>query len=173
MMPDTKTDRQKTSAEGLPFSLSRLSLAVGFLRLLRALGLQSLGAKEPFGDECNPLVAPALAVLPGRVGPAAILSSGFLDPHPPACERIELRALFYNGSRLFEYRSDLTSHHEDWRFLLFEGDSSAYHPLVVAEEDGRRFRRDFHYRLEQTGQEFGVVLRETPPRRFPASPAPH
>ena len=63
--------------------------------------------------------------------------------------------------------------HEDWRFLPFEGDSSAYHPLVVTEEDGLRWRREFYYRLEQTGSEFGVVLREAPPQRFPVSPEPN
>lgn len=168
MSHSTPPDMQKAKAGRPPW---RLSLTVGLLRLLRALGWQSPGAKEPFGDARNPLVARALAALPGRVGPAAILSSGFLDPHPPACEHIQIRALFYNGNRLFEYRADLTPDHEDWRFLPFEGDSSDYHPLVVTEEDRRRWRREFYYRLEQTGQVFGVVLCEKPPRRFPVPPS--
>lgn len=140
MKPNPKTDGRKTSAEGLPFPLSRLSLAVGFLRLLRAPGLQSLGAKESFGDGRNPLVAQALTVFSGRV--SGHFQQRLSGPLFPVCEHIEIRALFYNGSRLFEYRADLTSDHEEWRFLPFEVDSPTYHPLMVAEEDGRRWRRE-------------------------------
>lgn len=172
-MPGSKADKQKTRAEGPPFSLWRLSLAVGCLRLRWAFGWQPAGAERPFGDARNPLVAQALTAIPGRVGPAALFSSGFLNPHPPACEHIQIRALFHNGNRLFEDRAILTPDHEDWCFLPFEGDSSDDHPLVVAEEDGRRWRREFYDRLEQTGRVFGVVLCGAPPRRFPVSPEPN
>lgn len=148
----------------------RLRLLVPVLRLFKALGWRSSADARPFGDERNPLVSQALAAMPERIGPGAILSSGFLDPHPPTCARVEVRALFYDGSGLYEYQADLTPDHEDWRYRPFVGDSSDYHPAVVDEEEGRQFAREFYYHLQQSGSEFRVSLRDTPPRRFPTLP---
>lgn len=103
MSQSTETDMQKTHLERPSFLMWRLSLAVGFLRLLRALGWRVTDARGPFGGARNPLVAQALADLPERVGSGATLSVGFLDPHPPACEQVHVRAVFRDGGRLFAF----------------------------------------------------------------------
>lgn len=170
MSHSTETNVQKTQVERPSFLLWRLSLAVGFLRLLRTFGWRVADARGPFGDARNPLVAQALADLPGRVGSGATLSVGFLDPHPPACEQVQVRAVFHDGGRLFEYTAVRTGDHETWRYDPFQGDPAQYNPVLMAEEDGRQGKREFYYRLERTGDGFGVVLRETPPRRFSPEP---